>query len=30
MNQKQVAEEMPLNIVVGAATAMTAWLSPFQ
>jgi hypothetical protein len=26
---KQLAEEMPLNIVVGAATAMTAWLSPF-
>ena len=27
---RTVGFEMPLNIVVGAATAMTAWLSPFQ
>jgi len=27
---RTVGFEMPLNIVVAAATAMTAWLSPFQ
>ena len=27
---RTVGFEMPLTIVVGAVTAMTAWLSPFQ
>jgi hypothetical protein len=27
---RTVGFEIPLNMLVGAATAMTAWLSPFQ